>query len=203
MRSLAVARERARRARLGQVSFQQGALRELNFDRPFDAVIGRFVLMYVGDPVDAVRRLARHVRSGGIVAFAEFQFDGLMRTWPSMPGSLYQKSLDWVLRTFAVAGVATSMGTALPSTFRDAGLEPADAYVHTPLGGRSRACGVQLRRARSPQPASTHGGVRGRHRRGGRCQGLRPTAQRGSRPPRRHRLPSPRGLCVGTPSQCT
>ena len=135
VRSLAVARERARRAGVGQVSFEQGDLRELDFDRPFDALIGRFVLMYVGDPVDAVRRLARHVRAGGVVAFAEFQFDGLMRTWPSMPGSLYEKALDWVLRTFAAAGVATSMGTALPSTFRDAGLEPADAYVHCPLAG--------------------------------------------------------------------
>jgi ubiquinone/menaquinone biosynthesis C-methylase UbiE len=135
MRSLAVAQERAHRAGFGQVSFQHGDLRDLNFDRPFDAVVGRFVLMYVGDPVDSVRRLARHVQAGGIVAFAEFQFDGLMRTWPSVPGSLHEKALHWTLQTLRAAGVATSMGAALPSTFRDAGLEPADAYVHCPLAG--------------------------------------------------------------------
>ena len=37
----------------------------------FDAVIGRWVLMYQPDPVDTVRRLARMVRAGGTVAFQE------------------------------------------------------------------------------------------------------------------------------------
>lgn len=131
--ALAVAEERARRAEIRQVSFHHGDFRELNYGRPFDAVVGRFVLMYVGDPVESVRALAQHVRPGGVVAFAEFQFDDLMHTWPAIAGSLYDKALHWAVRTFRAAGVATSMGADLPRTFRDAGLEPVDAYVHAPL----------------------------------------------------------------------
>lgn len=132
-RSLAVAAERARRAGLAHATFLEGDLRELTFQEPFDAVVGRFVLMYVADPTATVRDLAKHLRPGGIVAFQEFQFDDLMRTWPEVPGSLYEKALDWVLGTFRAAGVATSMGVALPRTLRDAGLRLGDASVHFPL----------------------------------------------------------------------
>jgi ubiquinone/menaquinone biosynthesis C-methylase UbiE len=57
---------------LRNVRFLEGDPTEMQFDRPFDAVIGRLVLMYYPDPVDAVRRLARHVREGGLIIFQEF-----------------------------------------------------------------------------------------------------------------------------------
>ena len=133
--SLAVAVERARGAGLNHASFLESDLRKLEFEEPFDAVVGRFVLMYLADPTATVKGFVRHLAPGGIVAFQEFQFDDLMRTWPPVPGSLYEKALDWVLATFRAAGVATSMGVALPRTFRDAGLGVRDAYVHCPLAG--------------------------------------------------------------------
>ena len=41
---------------------------------PFDAVVGRAVLMYAADPAEALRSLLPHLRSGGVVAFQEFDY---------------------------------------------------------------------------------------------------------------------------------
>lgn len=132
--ALAVAEARTARAGLGgQVRFERGDVREVAFDEPFDAVVGRFVLMYLSDAVDGVRRLSRLVRPGGVVAFQEFQFEGLFRSYPDIPGSLYQRTVEWVVETFRRAGVDTEMGLRLPAVFRDAGLPWPQASVHTPL----------------------------------------------------------------------
>jgi len=131
--ALEVARARAATAGLGQLRFVESDLRSLAFDEPFDAVVGRFVLMYVADPTDAVRSVSAHVRPGGVVAFQEFQFEDLMHSWPARPESLYGRTLYWVLETFRRAGVETNMGARLPLVFRDAGLGLAQAYVHCPL----------------------------------------------------------------------
>ena len=133
--ALAVGRARAARAGLDHVRFVQGDLRDLSFDHAFDAVVGRFVLMYLADPCDAVRRLSGHVRPGGVVAFQEFQFEGLMRSYPDVAGSLYERAVGWVRETLRRAGVETEMGLRLPTVLRDAGLTPARGFVHCPLAG--------------------------------------------------------------------
>jgi cyclopropane fatty-acyl-phospholipid synthase-like methyltransferase len=56
--ALAVAEARAAQAGLGHVRFVQADLRDVSFEQPFDAVVGRFVLMYLGDPAEGVRRCA-------------------------------------------------------------------------------------------------------------------------------------------------
>jgi ubiquinone/menaquinone biosynthesis C-methylase UbiE len=40
-------------------------------DKPFDAVVGRYILMFLPDPVAVLRSLSRVVRVGGIIAFQE------------------------------------------------------------------------------------------------------------------------------------
>ncbi len=78
-------------------------------------------------------RLSGHLRPGGVVAFQEFQFEGLMHQWPALRGSLYARSLEWVLETFRRARVNTNMGSQLPVAFQHAGLGLPHAYVHCPL----------------------------------------------------------------------
>src|SRR5262249_60304866 len=56
------------------VSFVVGDLRDAPVPEGFDAVVGRWVLMYQPDPADVLRRLATRVRIGGIVAFHENDF---------------------------------------------------------------------------------------------------------------------------------
>ncbi len=63
------ARERVSALSLTNVRFVEGDLRGLTFDEPFDAAVGRCVLMYLADPIEALRGTASHVRPGGIIAF--------------------------------------------------------------------------------------------------------------------------------------
>ncbi len=48
--ALEVARARAAAAGLDQMDFHQADLRDFCAEEPFDAIVGRFVLMYVADP---------------------------------------------------------------------------------------------------------------------------------------------------------
>ena len=78
------ATERARARQIANVQFFKGDPTGMQFDRPFDAVIGRFVLMYYLDPIDAIRRLAGHVRDGGLFVFQEFDLANC-RSLPPAP----------------------------------------------------------------------------------------------------------------------
>ena len=69
---LGVARARAKAAGFSHVTFREGNLTDIGLDEKFDAVVGRLVLMYQPDPAATLRRLASHLKSGGIVAFGEY-----------------------------------------------------------------------------------------------------------------------------------
>ena len=53
------ARARAHSQGITNVKFVEGDPTEMEFDRQFDAIVGRLVLMYYADPVDAIRKLKR------------------------------------------------------------------------------------------------------------------------------------------------
>ena len=100
-------------------------------DGPFDAIVGRLVLMYQPDPEAVLRTLADRLVSGGVMAFMEYDLNPpdspLM--WPRSP--LVDKLVHWVDATWEVLGHQTRMGMRLPSLFRSAGLEPQLPYELT------------------------------------------------------------------------
>ncbi len=65
--ALASARARVERRGLSNVSFLDGDPAGMAFTERFDAVVGRYILQFIDDPVGAVVRLAGHVRPGGLV----------------------------------------------------------------------------------------------------------------------------------------
>src|SRR5947208_9812845 len=75
---------RAQEQRISNVKFLEGDPVVLKFEQQFDAVVGRLVLMYYPDPVDAIRKLARHVRRGGLIIFQEFDMENA-RSFPTAP----------------------------------------------------------------------------------------------------------------------
>ena len=119
-RVLDLARARASANGATQVRFVQTDLREFPVDTSFDAVVGRFVLMYLADPTYVVRRVAQYVRPGGVVAFQEFQFEFVPLA--SAPVPLFDQFRSWGGAAFRRAGVETSMGLHLRQIFLDAGL---------------------------------------------------------------------------------
>jgi ubiquinone/menaquinone biosynthesis C-methylase UbiE len=70
-RSVDLARRRAAEAGYGNVAFAVAGDDSLPADAPFDAAIGRFVLIHQRDPAAMIRRAAAVVRPGGVVAFLE------------------------------------------------------------------------------------------------------------------------------------
>jgi ubiquinone/menaquinone biosynthesis C-methylase UbiE len=93
---------------------------------PFDAVVGRFVLMYQTEPVDILRRLAGMVRGGGAVALLEMVFP-MFHSAPEVP--LFTLSARRILTTVARAGADVDMGSKLANVFVDAGLPRPTAVL--------------------------------------------------------------------------
>jgi len=69
--SIARAKGRVAEAGLRNLSFTQMDVTQIASDRPFDAAVGRFILMFLPDPVSVLRSVSRLVRPGGVVAFQE------------------------------------------------------------------------------------------------------------------------------------
>ena len=74
--ALAKARARAAEAGLRHLRFLQSDVSALQGEAPFDAVVGRFILMFLPDPVAVRRQLLTHARPGGVLVFQE-------ASWPS------------------------------------------------------------------------------------------------------------------------
>lgn len=133
--SLVRARERARQLHLTNITFSQGDLCALSPELgPFDAAVGRRVIMYLPDPLDAVRRLAATLRPGGVVAFQEH--DSTMVPGRLKPFPLHERVHGWIWQTVEREGANIHMGFDLPLVLERAGLTVehvrAEAIVQTP-----------------------------------------------------------------------
>ncbi len=118
------------------VTFLQGDASDMTFDTAFDAVVGRYVLMFIPDPAAALRKLRTHLRPGGIMAFHEADWGGV-RAYPAAP--VYEQCSRWIARTMELQGVDLYMGTRLYRAFLGAGLPPpAMSLAAIVGGGRSR-----------------------------------------------------------------
>jgi ubiquinone/menaquinone biosynthesis C-methylase UbiE len=100
-------------------------------DGPFDAIVGRLVLMYQPDPEAVLRILADRLAPGSVAAFLEFDVNPPQNLfmWPVSP--LVEQLVSWVDAAWEVLGNQTRMGTRLPSSLRSAGLEPQLPYEVT------------------------------------------------------------------------
>lgn len=86
----------------------------------YDALVGRFILPYLADPAGRLRRLANHVRTGGVIAFMEFDVR-LIGGSPEVP--LLRTVADWIIRSYEERSIDPSLGSHLGAVFRDAGLQ--------------------------------------------------------------------------------
>jgi ubiquinone/menaquinone biosynthesis C-methylase UbiE len=95
---------------------------------PFDAIVGRLVLMYQSDVEAVLSALADRLESGGVMAFMEYEHTppNLVPMWPQSP--LVDQLMRWTDAAFEVLGNQARMGTRLPSLFRSIGLEPQPPY---------------------------------------------------------------------------
>lgn len=94
--ALNLARARAAARGVTNVQFQVGdeeAVERLCMERPFDALVGRLVLIHQPDPVGTVCRLASCVRAGGVIALVEIDMEG--EYWAVRPNPFLEQVWRW------------------------------------------------------------------------------------------------------------
>jgi ubiquinone/menaquinone biosynthesis C-methylase UbiE len=121
---LDTARARVHEAGLTHVSFIVGDLESIQLDIEFDAIVGRAVLMYLRDPVAVLRKLAKHMRPGGIVAFQELDLQRVTTAPAHPPCQTYEQVYTWIREALRCAGVPLRVGLDLYTIFQDSGFPP-------------------------------------------------------------------------------
>ena len=118
--ALGIAASVAGALRLGNVSFREADLRDFVLDDGVDAIVGRFALVRQPDYADALRRLARSLRPGGVMAFQEMVLTGGLEASPRC--ALLERCGEWLRETFRRAGLDERAGLRLHAAFVEAGL---------------------------------------------------------------------------------
>jgi ubiquinone/menaquinone biosynthesis C-methylase UbiE len=159
---VALAARRAKADALTNVRFMVGDFREIELSPAADAIVGRLVLMYAADPLDALTRALRNLRPGGVIALQEsiIDYDAAVLIEPRT--GLAAKVAEWFRAGFAHAGVQPRMGLRLFGLMRAAGLEPAtEIEMLTPLqqGPEGSLFGCLTSVVRSQLPAIVASGA--------------------------------------------
>lgn len=140
--AVAAATARAKEQSLGNVGFVEGDPANLTFDMPFDAIVGRYVLMFSADPVAMLKGISKHLKPGGVVVFHEVDWTGAS-SFP--PAPTYDHCFRCIVDTFHKVGTNPYMGLGLHAAFIKAGL-PAPTMAVSALagGGSDRLSGIDL-----------------------------------------------------------
>jgi predicted methyltransferase len=130
---LAVARERAADKGLSMVTFEERSIESCTAHELFDAVVGRFVLMYQADPAATLAHVWGLLRSGGILVVQEPDFTAGFHSSPA--SALWQRVSDWITETFRRGGVHHDIGGRLYPLFLRAGLPGPGMRQDVSVGG--------------------------------------------------------------------
>jgi len=156
-RSIARANARVAEAGLRNVRFTQADVNEIASDQPFDAAVGRFILMFLPDPASVLRSLTRLVRPGGVLAFQEPTWIPLLALGARFP--LWSNLLQAIHETFVRSGVNPEMGIALHHVFQEVGLPAPAMHVEMPLGNDANFISLLCDLISSVRPLAQQHGV--------------------------------------------
>src|SRR5258708_4093397 len=106
--SIAVAKARVAEAGFRNGTFTQTDASQIASDKPFDAAVGRFILMFLPDPAAVLRSLARLVRPGGALAFQEPAWQAFLALASPLP--LWSKVVSSIHEIFRRSGVHLEAG---------------------------------------------------------------------------------------------
>jgi SAM-dependent methyltransferase len=126
------ARTRAIRRDISHIAFVEGDPAEMQFDQPFDAIVGRFVLMYQDSPGESLKKLIRHLRPGGLVVFQELD-SSACRSRPAV--STFDQAALWVGQALRGSGARPELGLELHSLFVRSGLDAPKMRMDAVVSG--------------------------------------------------------------------
>jgi SAM-dependent methyltransferase len=132
LRSITRAQARVTEAGLRNVSFVQCDVSQIPDGKFFDAAVGRFILMWLSDPVSVLRSISRFVCPGGVIAFQEPYWAPLLALLAPFP--LWSAAASVIHDTFQRSGANPELGPALYRAFQEAGLPGPRMRLEMPLG---------------------------------------------------------------------
>jgi ubiquinone/menaquinone biosynthesis C-methylase UbiE len=141
---LEVARSRVQAAGLAHVSFLAADLRTLSLEEPFDALVGRFILMHLPEPASVLRHLLPCVRPEGIVAFQEYELSSHQDAFYP-PSSLWEQTYRLTTLPFQQAGGNLHAGMQLPAMFAAVGLPAPRMRYEASIGADRDWPGFNMR----------------------------------------------------------
>ena len=130
--SITRANRRVADAGFRNITFLQTDVNDISDTEPFDAVVGRFILMFLPDPLAVLRSAARLVRLGGALAFQEPTWVPMLAMAQRLP--LWSSVLRAIHETFLRAKVNPEMGIDLFRNFQCGGLPAPTMHVDMLLG---------------------------------------------------------------------
>jgi ubiquinone/menaquinone biosynthesis C-methylase UbiE len=113
-RAVARATARLREVGLSNVQFRQLDIADLPADRLFDGIVGRYILMFLRDPVAALRAAWQRVRPGGFLAFQEPSWSDFLLACEPLP--LWRSAASLMGKTFEMTGANPAIGAAVLTT---------------------------------------------------------------------------------------
>lgn len=131
--SLELARYRADRAGLSSVRFHASEVEEFVADKPFDVVVGRYVLVHQSDPVNFMRAAGQLASPEGILAFHEMNGARAAPSVPEVP--LWRQADEWAKRAISSIAYNGDVGSRLIDVFSEAGLPEPELSCEVPVGG--------------------------------------------------------------------
>jgi ubiquinone/menaquinone biosynthesis C-methylase UbiE len=148
--SIARANRRIAEAGFRNITFLQTDVNEISDAEPFDAVVGRFILMFLPDPLAVLKSVARLVRPGGALAFQEPTWVPMLAMAERLP--LWSSVLRAIHETFLRSAVNPEMGLDLFHNFQHAGLPAPTMHVDMLLGADTNLISIFSDLLSSVQP---------------------------------------------------
>ncbi len=118
--ALTTAQERARERGLTNITFLQGNIHEYRPDKPFDAVVGRHILIHTPKPLSILQHTFQNLTQGGVAVFQEYDFSVIQPAYPAWP---LREKIFRLFRDFFCRAAQGDMGTRLFQLFIEAGSE--------------------------------------------------------------------------------
>jgi SAM-dependent methyltransferase len=155
--SIAFAESRVANAGICNVSFLEADALNPPISGKFDAIVGRFILMYMADPSSILHGLLEHLKPGGVVAFMEPSYAMARVIASHLP--TYDMIVDVIVESFRRSGVNPDSGMALHRIFTQAGLPAPQMKVETILGTDSEFVDANVRILQSLAPRAIENGL--------------------------------------------
>jgi len=114
-----------------RVTFQIADLGDYETTARFDAIVGRYVLLYQPDPVAVLRRFLRFLRPGGVVVFHDIDMTNAQPSDPPCP--VWDEPYPLLAAAFRATGAVPDFGRRLAPVFRAAGLSDVTVEATIPV----------------------------------------------------------------------